>query len=117
MGYGLEHLPKNKIFFSKQRDLPNNNMLLYADALEQKNDKLNFFNPACYLFPEENNCSKGDLFDVSEKENLIKFLNYEKLSFRQSNLQILSNYISFYTFLIFISYIIIYILINLIRRK
>ena len=117
LGYGLEHLPKNKIFFSKQKDLPNNNMLLYADALEHKGDKLNFFNPACYLFPEENNCSKGDLFDVSEKENLIKFLNYEKLSFRQSNLQILSNYISFYTFLIFISYVIIYILINLIRRK
>ena len=56
-----------------------------------------FFNPSCFLFPEENNCLPGDTFKVSEKEKLTKFANYEKFEFKQSKIQTYSNYISVFT--------------------
>ena len=117
LGYGLEHLQKDRIVFNKERSLPNNNILLYGNAMDTTGDNLNFFNPSCYLFPKENNCLKGDLFKTFERDKLIKFLNYEKFDFKQSDLQILSNYTSICIFLVFIAYIIIYILMTPIRRK
>ena len=77
LGYGLEHLPKNKIRFTKKQNLSNNHSLIYASAFDEKNNELNFFNPVCYQFPEENACKKGDLFKVKEKGKLKKFLNYK----------------------------------------
>ena len=58
-----------------------------------------FFNPSCFLFPEENNCSPGDLFKISEKEKLIKFTTFNKFDFKKNKLQIISNYISILTFI------------------
>ena len=57
------------------------------------------FNPSCFLFPEENNCLPGDTFKTSEKEKLIKFANYKKFKFKQNKIQIVSNYISIFTFI------------------
>ena len=57
---------------------------------------LHFLN--LFLFPEENNCLPGDTFKISEKEKIIKFANYKKFEFKQSKFQIVSNYISIFTF-------------------
>ena len=60
---------------------------------------LESLNPSCFLFPEENNCLPGDTFKTSEKEKLIKFANYKKFKFKQNKIQIVSNYISIFTFI------------------
>ena len=67
--------------------------------MDNKNDDFMFFNPSCFLFPEENNCSPGDLFKISEKEKLIKFTTFNKFDFKKNKLQIISNYISILTFI------------------
>ena len=58
-----------------------------------------FFNPSCFLFPEENNCLPGETFKISEKDKLVKFTSYKKFNFRQNKFQIISNYISFLSFM------------------
>ena len=116
LGYGLEHLPKNKIRFTNKKVISNNHSLIYASAYDEKNNELNFFNPVCYQFPEENGCKKGDLFKVEDKDKMKKFLSYEKFDFQQSKIQILSNYTSLFTFFLSIAYIIIFMLLNLKKK-
>ncbi|WP_440618866.1 hypothetical protein [Candidatus Pelagibacter sp. HIMB1493] len=72
-----------------------------GDPLLVINENLNFINPSCYLNPEGNNCEKNFLFKVDQKDELIKFLNYEPFEFKHLKLQIFFNYLSIFT-LIFI---------------
>ena len=97
-GYGLEKLITDKITFNSKLILENNTYILYSNKLDKKDGHFMFFNPSCFLFPKENNCLPGDTFKVSEKDELIKFTNYKKFDFQQNNFQIISNYISFFTF-------------------
>ncbi len=92
-GYGLEKLKTKNIKFDSRKILNDKSILYYSNINESKNT-ITFFNPSCFLFPKENNCLPGDIFQDDEKQNLIKFLNYEKLNFNLSKIQIISNYIS-----------------------
>ena len=76
------------------------------------------FNPSCFLFPKENECSPGDVFKSDEYENLIKFLNYKKIDFKQNKIQFISNYVSLFSIL-FSFIILTYIVFNyfIINRK
>ena len=106
-GYGLEKLKTNNIKFDSRKILNDKSILYYSNINESKNT-ITFFNPSCFLFPKENNCLPGDIFQDDEKQNLIKFLNYEKLNFNLSKIQIISNYISLISIsfsLIFLLYI------------
>lgn len=47
----------------------------------------NLKNPACYLFPEENQCEPGDHFQESEAEPLELFVNYRPFKFEVSHRQ------------------------------
>ena len=98
-GYGLEKLNASKIIFNSKKAFSDNSYLLYSNKFDNKNDDFMFFNPSCFLFPEENNCSPGDLFKISEKEKLIKFTTFNKFDFKKNKLQIISNYISILTFI------------------
>ena len=98
-GYGLEKLNANKIVFNSKKILQDNSYLLYSNKLDKKDGHFIFFNPSCFLFPKENNCLPGDTFRISEKEKLIKFANYKKFEFKQNKFQIVSNYISIFTFI------------------
>ena len=98
-GYGLEKLNASKIIFNSKKVFSDNSYLLYSNKFDIKNDDFMFFNPSCFLFPEENNCSPGDLFKISEKEKLIKFTTFNKFDFKKNRLQIISNYISILTFI------------------
>jgi hypothetical protein len=98
-GYGLEKLNASKIIFNSKKVFSDNSYLLYSNKFDIKNDDFMFFNPSCFLFPEENNCSPGDLFKISEKEKLIKFTTFNKFDFKKNKLQIISNYISILTFI------------------
>ena len=127
-GYELEYLApivKDLIFNKKITLKPKKNIDLYenpslsifpgkslkganfyiGDPLKEKDGKLNFINPACYLYPNENNCKNNFHFKSNEKDRLIKFLNYNPYDFKFSQLQNLFNILSlilFYGSIIFI---------------
>ena len=97
-GYGLEKLNAKKIIFNSKKIFNDNSFILYSDKFDKKDDHFMFFNPSCFLFPKENNCLPGDTFKISEKEKLIKFTKYKKFAFQQNKFQIIANYVSIFTF-------------------
>lgn len=107
-GYNLENLPKNKMFFNEKKRLDDNRFLVTGDPKHENNGYLNFNNPSCFVFPNENGCSPGDFFKKDEIKNLELFLNYKKFKFKQSEFQIFSNYTSLLVLLVFISFIVFY---------
>ncbi len=50
--------------------------LVEGDVWLIRGGRLNFANPACYVFPEENACKPGDRIRVSEGDKLNLLLNY-----------------------------------------
>ena len=69
------------------------------------------------MFPNENNCNPGDLFEKNQINNLERFLNYKPFKFKMSKLQIIFNYISFISFIITIVYLIYYLVKKLLLKK
>ena len=118
-GYDLKRLPAQQIRFDSKLMLSSDSYILYADKLSEHNGRLNLFNPSCFLFPEENNCLPGDAFKILDKEKLIKFANYEKFKFKQNKFQIVSNYISIFSFVGCLLYLIyrFFIFIHNLRKK
>ncbi len=108
-GYNLENLNKKNIKFYSKRILADGSILYYSDINKNKKE-LTFFKPHCFLFPDENNCLPGDIFEKDEYENMIDFLNYEKIDFKQNKTQIISNYISIFSILFSFVFIIYYFL-------
>jgi hypothetical protein len=51
------------------------------------NGHFNFKNPACYIFPEENQCIAGDLFKEQEKDKLSLLASYKNFNFNRSSFQ------------------------------
>ena len=118
-GYGLEKLDGRKIIFNHKQVFKDSSYILYSNKFDKKDDNLNFFNPACFLFPNENNCLPGDTFRIDEKEKLKKFTNYNKFEFKQNPIQVISNYISIFSFIGCLIYLFVSFVIDLfmIRRK
>ncbi len=79
-GYGLEHFPRGA--------------LQPGSALAKRDGILNFKNPACYLFPTENNCQPGDHFLSSQIDQARQFLAYRPFVFEQSKVQRIANFIN-----------------------
>ena len=100
-GYRLEYLPFNNIknFLEPQKDLKNY-----------------LFNPACFLYPDENFCSPGDLFKPNEEFNLYKFVNFNNYNFNIPFYQQIANYISLFFFYFIIIVILILIIFLIITR-
>ncbi len=84
-GYGLEKFPQKE--------------LRQGPVMQEISGKLNIKNPACYVYPEENNCSPGDHFTVGQKEYAKSFANYKGYPFKMSFLQKLANAVSIAAFL------------------
>ena len=105
-GYGLEKLNIKQIAFNSKQVLQDGSFMYYSDKLDQKEGRFMLFNPSCFLHPKENNCLPGDTFKISEKDQLIQFTNYQKFKFKQSKIQIFSNYVSLFVFLICLVYLI-----------
>jgi len=116
-GYGTESLNTKKITFNSKLIFEDNSFLLYSNKFEKKDDHFMFFNPSCFLFSKENNCSPGDTFKVSDKEKLNKFTNYQKFDFKQNQLQIFSNYISIITFAASLIYLIYYLIASIYNSR
>ena len=115
-GYGLESFPNKKLILDEKFRIPINQSynvklnLLFGrfDLINKQFDKgYNFLNPSCFLFPNENNCKPGDLFAFNQIEDLNKFVNYKKFDFKQSAIQMASNYLSLISFILVFIFLII----------
>ncbi len=85
-GYRLENIPVKQ--------------LSPGPVLKETDGFLNIKNPACYVFPENNNCEPGDHFRVSEKEKALAFTHYRPYDFEMPVIQKIANRISFGSLLI-----------------
>ena len=115
-GYNLENLNKKNIKFHSKRILADGSILYFSDINKNKKD-FTFFKPFCFLFPEENNCLPGDIFKNDEYVNMIKFLNYGKIDFKQNKIQIISNYISLISIILSFVFVIYYIVFLLLKLR
>ena len=88
-----------------------------GNPLFERNDKLNFVNPSCYLNPDENNCEENFLFKSKKKDDLIKFLNYKPFEFKLSVLQITLNYLSLIVYILCIIYFAYFVIYLIIKQK
>ena len=64
-------------------------------ALEEKDGMLNVKNPACYVWPEANNCEPGDHFSVEQLQKAVNFLNYRPFRFQIPIVQKAANWANF----------------------
>jgi hypothetical protein len=76
-GYRLEHLPLKGIRAGRPDDL-----------LE---GRLNFKNPACYVWPEANGCEPGDHFHAWEALDLARLAAYQPFAFKFPTAQRVAN--------------------------
>jgi len=67
-----------------------------------ENDRFNFSNPACYVYPEENNCGRGEKIFTIDTANLQRLLGHENPDWRTSKLQKQANTVSFWCFVFFL---------------
>ena len=82
-GYRLE-----KLNFSK---------LQPGSYLIEKDGYYNFRNPACLVFPKENNCKIWDNFSTNQKKELESFVSYRGFPFTRSKVQSVADFITLMT--------------------
>lgn len=63
------------------------NNLHPGSVFTERDGHLNLKNPACYVYPEENNCKPGDLFRADQKLEATQFVNYKPFAFKISKVQ------------------------------
>ena len=76
-GYRLEHFPIKTLH--------------QGPVLEEMDGLLNIKNPACYLYPEQNNCTPGDHFTTAQREAAQAFASYKPYPFNFSTWQQIAN--------------------------
>lgn len=64
----------------------------------------NLMNPACYQYPEENNCLPGDRIKFDDEENLDHFTNGRPVTWKLSTLQHVADYTSLITLFILLGF-------------
>lgn len=69
--------------------------LTTGPVLAEHNGFLNLKNPACYVYPKENNCKPGDLFRADQREEAQKFASYKPFAFNFSARQEMANRLSY----------------------
>lgn len=76
MGYRLEKFPVGS---------------LKPGPVFSEDGSINIKNPACYLFPMENQCAPGDHFRPDQREAARQFVAYKPYAFKFSNRQVWAN--------------------------
>jgi hypothetical protein len=65
-----------------------------GDVMELKNGAYGLINPACYVYPAENNCVPGDRFTEAQKMSMLKFTQREGFDSKVSNNRIIAEYLA-----------------------
>jgi len=76
-GYRLENLPPAR--------------LVAGDVLTERDGLLNIRNPACFVFPKENDCQPGDQFRADQRGEAEAFVSYRPFAFNKSHAQQLAD--------------------------
>ena len=79
--------------------------LMVGPKMQESNGVFNIKNPACYVFPRENNCNIGDHFKSGQRKEANAFINYKKYSFKISLWQKIANYLSLISFALVIIFL------------
>lgn len=79
-GYRLEHFPVKALH--------------PGPVLAETDGLLNIKNPACYLYPEQNNCAPGDHFTAAQRKAAQAFANYKPYPFSFSTGQQIANLVT-----------------------
>lgn len=77
MGYGLEKFPVGALHS--------------GPVFPEDKASVNLKNPACYLYPEENQCHPGDHFTLEQREEAEKLVAYKPFRFEFSKRQLWAN--------------------------
>ena len=56
--------------------------------------RYNLKNPACYIWPDENNCNPGDHFKQGDEAAVAAFVNYKPFPFEMPLVQSTANWIN-----------------------
>ena len=101
MAFGLSQINCTESLFGyrheefKQKEL----LKVGQPVIQLTDDRFNMKNPACYVFPDENNCVPGDHFRADQKEELLSFISYKGYEFNMPKTQNISNWLSLITIL------------------
>jgi hypothetical protein len=76
----------------------------------------NLKNPACYIYPVENNCSPGDPFTIAQKDEMLKFAAYHSYKFDVPIKQTIANLISPVALILSVFYLLIYICFKITKK-
>lgn len=69
-----------------------------APIMDEQDGYLNMYNPACMVYPKENNCEPGDRIRVEDSANAEAFRTGGDVTWKMSTLQHVSNWLSVLTF-------------------
>jgi hypothetical protein len=78
-------------------DKPEMEPLEAGDVYLGWDDRLNLYNPACFIYPEVNNCKPGDRIEVADMDNFTQFVSGEKTHWKVPIVQRILNWISVLT--------------------
>jgi hypothetical protein len=77
-------------------------------VLEGREGLLNIKNPACYVWPQANQCTPGDHFTVAQKKAAQAFVNYRPFVFQMPAVQKAANWINGLTLMAAILFLLFY---------
>ena len=69
--------------------------LVVGDVFQEKDGKFNIRNPACFVFPDENNCPPGDRFRIDQPGEANAFVSYHPFPFIKSRRQLVADLVTF----------------------
>lgn len=98
--YGASNINcKNDMFGYRLESFPQVQRLIPEAPVDRLHKgTFNLKNPACYVFPEENQCEPGDHFRSDQAEQLNTFVHYKNFDFKMPWYQRAANWISAITF-------------------
>lgn len=114
-GYQNEKMVTKDFKFTEIKNYPELRIAL-LNPLLINNGRFGFYNPACFLYPEVNNCNPYDTFKENEFEKLKNFLSFNKFEYKKDKSFIVFLVISISIFFLCLSFLI-FILAIIIKRQ
>jgi len=110
MSEGLSRINCNESLFGyRHEDFKKKSLLQDETSIfNLTNGKFNMKNPACYIFPKENNCEVGDHFKYEQIKELRQFTEYKGYNFKTPISQKLFNWLSPIMLFVCLSYLVVF---------
>lgn len=103
--FGGNHIYCHEPMLLGSSKLPNT--VIAAPVTDIRDGAFNLYNPACMVYPEENDCQPGDRIRLDDQKNFEAFVTGQQTTWTVSPLQRFANWVSvlsLITFLTFLTY-------------